>query len=311
MMRHRRGGNRVGIGSSLPSAQVAPPRLPMYRSGMAPRRAAATGIAMRYAAKSLSRLAFVAVAAASAVPCQEGDEVHPQRQRVINEVLRKRDDMREGKVRKFNVRVRVWLHNESRLTGVVKQGRFVEKVDGLDFVEADVANPDAGLRLWYSDGTNSYIFVRYLDIARHRVMDTLSDEEVRAIEREVIENEKRLAAARQAQREQRKADKPGDKTEDGQPAKPAVETDAEVSAREALLAEFPPDDGWSVERAQGIERRRVIVGVAPDSKESRFLEVLEQWKAALAARQAEEAKKGGGKPPTEPGKPGQTDRGQG
>ena len=77
------------------------------------------------------------------------------RARINDRIKHMRKSIDDGLPITTNVQVTVWLRNKYRLRGVVKGGRFVEKVHGLDFVEADMQTPNAGLRVWYYDNTNS------------------------------------------------------------------------------------------------------------------------------------------------------------
>src|SRR5687767_6888706 len=103
-------------------------------------------------------------------PTQPTETLHPDKKLVVEEVTRKRDDMRGGRVARYNVRVKVRLKNGARLSGVVKNGRLVERAQGIEFVEADRAMPEAGIRLHYFDETTSFIFLRWADIESHHVV---------------------------------------------------------------------------------------------------------------------------------------------
>lgn len=229
-------------------------------------------------------------------------QLHPDKRRIIEEVTRKRDDMRDGRVDRFNVRVRVKLKNGAKLNGVVKNGRLVEREEGIDFVETDRQSPDAGIRLYYFDETTSFVFLRWADIETHKVLVRLTDEEVRAIEKEFAERERKRQELRQqlatkkveAGKGEEKADgKPVDgQPGDGQPAdkpKPAEP----VAPATPLLDEFPPSEGWGQAKVEEIERRKVVVGVYPNERETRFLEVFEEWKKQAATKDPEQT---GGKP---------------
>jgi hypothetical protein len=104
-----------------------------------------------------------------------------------------RNQITEGRVVKSHVRVRVRLRNGNRLTGVVKDGRLVERVDGLRFVEAQARERGAGIRLWYSGGTRSYIFVPFESLKAYEVVQRLSQKQLQEIEDEMQMAEKRAA----------------------------------------------------------------------------------------------------------------------
>lgn len=222
-------------------------------------------------------------------PARPGTEspppIHPEKQRVQEEILRKQDAIREGKVGNFNVRVRLRLHNGSRMLGVVKNGRFVEQEHGIDFVESDRRSPEAGVRLWYFDDSSSFVFLRWVDIESHKVLAKLSNEEVRAIEVQVAERDAQAAQARRLAAEAKAkakaeaeataaAESTAGSTSTPAPAPVAPPAPAPVPD---LLKEFPPEQGWSEARAAEIERRKVVVGAYPNEQEQRFLDVLTAW----------------------------------
>ncbi len=246
-----------------------------------------------------------------ALPAQD-PVLHPEKERVQKEILRKQEAIREGKVGLYNVRVRLRLNNGSRMLGVVKSGRFVEQEHGIDFVEADRHSSDAGIRLWYFDDSNSFVFLRWADIESHKVVARLTNEEVRAIETSLVERDaglaeqRRLAAERKAKAEaaaRAEAERAAAPTPGGEPATPA--TPATPSPIPDLLREFPPDQGWGEARAAEIEQRKIAVGAYPNPQERRFLEVLPDWKLQrdeYAARAQKADKPAGG----DTGKPGAT-----
>ena len=80
--------------------------------------------------------------------------------------------------------------------------RALMTLKGIDFVAADRSRADAGIRLHYFDETTSFIFLKWSDIESHKVVVKLTDDEVRALEKELLERERkrqeRLLAARAA-----------------------------------------------------------------------------------------------------------------
>ncbi|MFT4511927.1 MAG: hypothetical protein ACI89X_001395 [Planctomycetota bacterium] len=114
-----------------------------------------------------------------------------------------RDSITKGRQVKAHVKVMVRLKNGNRLRGVVKDGRLVERVDGLRFVDAQARDLGAGIRLWYSGGTRSYIFVPFQSLKNYEVVQRLSQKQLMDIETEMQMADKgakeRVAkAARQA-----------------------------------------------------------------------------------------------------------------
>ena len=227
---------------------------------------------------------------------QPGSSTGSTREWIRKEIEAKEKAMREGKVVRSNVRITVRLQNGSRLRGVVKNGRFIEKHDGLIFVPSERVSEGAGLRLWYYDQTNSYIFLPWGTIAEHTIGEVLSDDDVTKMGLE-MDRQARAARARVV--------KPGaDKTAEGDgqpkdvdappappggvvtkaPAKPASQLTAE---QKALLAEFPPSAGWSLEKLKALELRKIQVNVWPNEKEKRFIDSFGEWNEASRIQQEE------------------------
>lgn len=246
----------------------------------------------------------------SAVPLAAQDPVHPERQRVVDEVVRKRAEMREGRVDRYNVRVRVRLKNGAKMQGVVKSGRFIERAEGIEFVESERTDPDAGIRIWYFDDTSSFIFLRWAEIDTHKIIAKLTDAEVKAFELEVAERERKRAEERQASGAKDKVGEsgkpeaesgaaPGKEGEpklgkDGKPvAEPGEAKDAKDTKEPVaqpvnpLLAEFPPTEGWSEQKLLDLRRRMVVVGAFPSAKEKRFMDNFADWKKAYDAQAAD------------------------
>lgn len=128
-------------------------------------------------------------------------------------VSERADSMREqigkGRQVRSHVRVAVRLKNGNKLIGVVKDGRFVERVDGLRFVDAQAQERGAGIRLWYSGGTRNYVFVPFANFQSYEVLQRLSQEQLTAMEQEMQMAEQR-AAEREAARARAATGKPAE-----------------------------------------------------------------------------------------------------
>ncbi len=227
-----------------------------------------------------------------------------QREQIEREIREKRDAMREGRVIRAHAAVRVKLKNGSKLAGVVKNERLVELPDSLDFVKAEIDAPGAGLRIWYYDNTNSYIFLRYEDIQSYRIDGRLTEVEIRAIETRIEEARKSAEQQRQEQIQRARAGAEGETPKEDPAAIQKAAEDKERLAAEdqllQLLTEFPPEQGWGESRARQIEARKITVGVYPDPKSKRFLDIFSDWQKALAIRErraAEAAEKEQTPPP--------------
>lgn len=114
-----------------------------------------------------------------------------------------RKSITAGRQVKAHVKVRIRLQNGNRLNGVVKDGRLIERVDGLRFVDANARDAGAGIRVWYSGGTRSYIFVPFASLKDYEVVQRLSQKQLMDLERAMQMTEKRakeraVKAGRQA-----------------------------------------------------------------------------------------------------------------
>lgn len=120
-------------------------------------------------------------------PKQESVEPKPaaEEQRVDRRAQSMRDKIASGKQVITHVRVSLRLRNGNKMMGVVKDGRFVERVDGLRFVDASAIERGAGIRLWYSGGKRNYVFLPFDDVAEYEVMQRLTQKQLDEIELEM------------------------------------------------------------------------------------------------------------------------------
>ena len=267
----------------------------------------------------LSMLA-AGLAAAAAAKAQETDQA--VRARIQERIQEMREAIKDGLPVITSVRVAVQLRNAHKINGVVKQGRFIEKVDGLDFVPADMKSPGAGLRIWYFNNTNAYVFLPFDAIASYRIGARLTDLQIKEIESKIEVDRRRAEEAKRAYlaakdggddkaKEEEKA-KEGDKAkaeekgkEKGAGEQVAGGEDAEAQKREeerllGLLAEFPADEGWGEARIREIETRKVTVGVYPDARAKRFIEVFPDWQRAVQLQQHKQKLASSAAEPTAP-----------
>ena len=228
------------------------------------------------------------------------------KQRIQNEIKSMRRQMQEGTLVQTNVRVTVRLANGNKIIGVVKNGRFVEKPDGLEFVEADRKTLGAGIRVWYSDNTNSCIFLAYADIETYTIGAKLTEAQIAAIEERLDKERKAAELARESQLSRKKAEEEARKqleeakSKGGTPGDVAKEkpktAEQEAATPEgakvlALLQEFPPEQGWGEEKAQELEKRKITLSVFPNETEKRFLANLGEWKKGLDLQKRLDAEK--------------------
>ena len=122
-------------------------------------------------------LAGVAVAQQSGSKPANGSATKPV-DRASQRAREMRDQIKDGRVVTSHVKVRVKLKNGNRLTGVVKDGRLVERVDGLRFVRAEARERGAGIRLWFTGAARSYIFVPFDSLESYEVLQRLSPKQL-------------------------------------------------------------------------------------------------------------------------------------
>jgi hypothetical protein len=236
-------------------------------------------------------LVFCTLAAPLAHARQDRQE-NDRKEEVRRKISEMRKQLREGAHLKLNVQVLVGLKNGERIQGVVKEGRFVERPDGLDFAETDRMAKDSGIRIWYYDNTTSFIFLPYTAIKEYSIVRRLSDVEVKEIA-EKMELEERKASDADSRRRAALAENQAktqqergleEKLEKATSAEDELDAKKSQDARAAaLLAEFPPDAGWGPAKLREIQVKKITVGVFPDERSKRFVDVYEEWKAAFDA----------------------------
>jgi hypothetical protein len=229
------------------------------------------------------------------LPAQD-DSTQPRNWRkaqVRAQVEEMRKAMREGRIRRYNVKVKVRLKNGNKIQGIVRNGRFIEKHDGLDFVVTDQRSEQAGLRLWYYNGTNSYIFLPHAMIAHYKLGVKMSDREITDLERRLVaaerrrrEMERQLAEERRRRLLAMKANR-GDKLSklDDDATKYGRKLTDDERKLMKLLGDYPPDKGWGEQKIKELQMRRITLGVYPSKEEKLFVEQFEEWKRAVSLKE--------------------------
>lgn len=157
---------------------------------------------------------------------------------VDQRILEMRRNMEDGKrVVRSHVRVTIRLRNGNRLQGIVKDGTLIERVDGLRFVAAEKEEEGAGIRLYYWNGKNSFVFLPFADMKEYKVKARLTSEQLAEIEKEVRERAEaeRLAA----ERTRNEKNPPGDGAGKEAGGKP----NATDPAQPAPAGESAPEEG--------------------------------------------------------------------
>lgn len=268
----------------------------------------------------------VPLVAQTPAPAPQGEQ-----KRVEQRAAQMREGLDAGRSVQSHVRVSVRFKNGNKLIGVVKDGRLVERVDGLRFVDAQAKDRGAGIRLWYTSGARNYVFVPFSDFAEYEVLQKLSAKQIDEIEREMQMDERRSAerAAEKAdaakgaaeapqgavdappapstetapidgsqQQQQGAAPAPGAaNTKDvGKDVKAPAATKEQEQQRQwfALLQAYPPAAGWNKKKRDEIAQRFVVLGVKPSEFELKFVDQFGDWEKACAHFGIDPAKVGEG-----------------
>lgn len=219
----------------------------------------------------------------------------------------------DGGKRIDGIDCRVELHTGRRVRGVVRQQSIWERPTrteaGFGWETVDRDHPEAGVRLWYVNMLDGYVFIKQSHVAEIESFGALSVESsdaiVKATEqgrlaakaeraRLLEERKARIAAERAAAEAAESAAAEGEEGASAESGEATAEADGaadveQLASLTALLVRFPPSR-WSLDTPQKVEHRRVILGLAPSSEEKEFLEVFEEWKKAYTIwRQAQDA----------------------
>jgi hypothetical protein len=200
----------------------------------------------------------------------------------------------------FHDRVQLIFKNGQKLSGIVKNHRYAERAEGFDFRSADKTDEGAGLRLWFANPGQNYLFVKYKDIQSVNIVARVSDLEIRELE-EKIYQEARAASERDGEelasrRSQRLAGRDAERASEEKAAHDAKKKEKEkakkaaLTSAENLLNRFPPDQGWGEEKKKAIIAKKAS-HLYPDAEETAFLKLFEDWMKAKAL--VESAEKGG------------------
>jgi hypothetical protein len=184
-------------------------------------------------------------------------------------------------------RVQVFLKNGHSLVGIVRGGARIERLVRGRFVPSDDKTVRlAGVRVWYYQDLDGYIFLEYKSLERIEVLGVLTSDESRALADAV-------AAARWSRSTSNVASsRPStpDRGDDGD--KPADDVAGAFSAEEkALLDAYPPEKGWNPDRFGEIQRRKIVLHVNPTSEEQGFVDVFPSFQAAFRKWEAQQAAK--------------------
>ncbi|MGQ0614756.1 MAG: hypothetical protein ACT4PV_13550 [Planctomycetaceae bacterium] len=166
--------------------------------------------------------------------------------------------------------------------GVIRNGKMIERILDRKFIlQRNLDEPDCGVRLWWANDTEGYIFFKYSAIQSLTITGLFTREDMR-----------KLLEALDAKRR-------GAQTQAATPA--ASEPDPEKLSPEELQAylvtKFPYDKGWNHDKKRELTRRKIIENQALTAEEALF----EKYFAILAQARFEELQKTNQKVTIEPG----------
>jgi hypothetical protein len=156
----------------------------------------------------------------------------------------------------------------------------------------------AGVRLWWVNDLDGFMFVPATEILELRVLGTITNEQSQESAK------RRRESSERAEAERDRIDQAKDQAEDTQAQAKFLLAEVEKARREAtamalvdqqkkddvakakrwaeLLSRFPPDK-WTLETPKEIDKRRTVMHVFPNDDEIEFLKAFDEWKEAWTA----------------------------
>ena len=104
-------------------------------------------------------------------------------QQLDRQAAEMRQRVADGTAFRSHVRVTARLKNGNTIRGIVKDGLLVERLDGLSFVASEQGEPGAGLRIYYWNGSASYVFLPFADMKECKINERITAEQLREIGR--------------------------------------------------------------------------------------------------------------------------------
>ena len=179
-------------------------------------------------------------------------------------------------------RLLIVLRNGSTFRGTVVE-------TGADRISLDMSKEEGGV--------NATIDLLFTDIASARRMRPTSREaaaRAEALRNKELEDSQAMAdkveKQHRAEAEARAKQEEKAREKQERERQQEIERTAELTER-ALVAQFPPNQGWGPERRKLIEYRFLNMHLNPTEEEQRFLDLYDQWYAAAQKVQALDAKR--------------------
>ncbi len=166
--------------------------------------------------------------------------------------------------------------------GVIRNGKLIERIVERKFLlQRNLDEPDCGVRLWWANDTEGYIFFKYSSIQTLTITGVFTREDMRKL-LEALEAKRRGAETRAA-------------TATASEPDPEKLSPDELQAY--LVTKFPYDKGWNHDKKRELTRRKIIENQALTAEEALF----EKYFAVLAQARFEELQKTNQKVTIEPG----------
>jgi hypothetical protein len=182
-------------------------------------------------------------------------------------------------------RVQVVLRNGHSLIGIARAGVRRERLVRGNFKPcSDPADRSSGIRVWYYQDLDGYIFLETRHLERVDVLGNLTAEESRALGEAI--------AAAHGTRVTGSSSRPAARGEVGASSRPTPVADSfgMTGEERALLDRFPPDRGWSPEKFGELQRKKIVLHVNPSTEEQTFIDQFPTfqtaWKKWLATQPA-------------------------
>ncbi|MBI4612952.1 MAG: hypothetical protein HY720_05020 [Planctomycetes bacterium] len=160
-----------------------------------------------------------------------------------------------------SVRVIVRLRNGSHVTGLVKNGQFIESAGERGFLQADKLEGN-GIRVWYAENSNDgFIYLEWKEILDIEIERLVTEEELVEMAEDADRKAKEaIDRARKLEEETRKyfealkeKETHKKREEDLASAAGKVEDRVEEYYRAVdILKKFPPEEGWGEEKYRQI-----------------------------------------------------------
>ncbi len=182
-------------------------------------------------------------------------------------------------------RVQVVLKNGHTMVGVAKSGlRCERQVHGRFMACNDNDDRAAGIRLWYYQNLDGYIFLDRKALDHVDVLGLLTPDESRELAAA-------MSAANAGSGGARAASRPSSRPSP-QPDRPSTTDGATYSDEErALLIQFPPEKGWGPEKFGELQRRKIVMHVNPSVEEQAFVDAFPRYQVAWRKWAEEQGRK--------------------